>query len=354
MSPTSSRSSSMSSGSRASSKSPPDPAKKKFGCTFPACGKAFSRSEHLHRHALNHKEGNNTYRHMARHKEKDDEAGGEGLGVLATRKRLWRDENGSIVNSRRPTYTQEGAKRRQSNRPARKPSSDEGRSTSSSCSSPHPLTPACLLTPISHNQSPALSTIIVDSGIPDNTCHRPSETQIPHDSLNQTHDSWLAPVVIDSALPSPPFLSPTLHSADQSPSAELSEFDALYEDTTWPHISTQEGLPPLSNSHPSTSTTSPILGAGESSNPWAAQQPFQTFMGAPMGEELPYDDIFKPEPGMYEWQAWNSHVLMSRCREEKADEVGERRREWGAGDGAGYMRQDEEAFRRSFVGMGTC
>lgn len=49
-------------------------------------------------------------RHMIRHKEKDDEAGGEGLGHLATRKRLWRDANGNIVNARRP-YCQEGVKR---------------------------------------------------------------------------------------------------------------------------------------------------------------------------------------------------------------------------------------------------
>jgi hypothetical protein len=49
---------------------------------------------------------------MARHKEKDDEAGGEGLGHLATRKRLWRDADGKIVNARRP-YKQNGVKRRQ-------------------------------------------------------------------------------------------------------------------------------------------------------------------------------------------------------------------------------------------------
>ncbi len=51
-------------------------------------------------------------RHMIRHKEKDDEAGGEGLGILATRKKLWRDANGNIVNAPRP-YHQEGTKRRQ-------------------------------------------------------------------------------------------------------------------------------------------------------------------------------------------------------------------------------------------------
>ncbi|RQM06052.1 hypothetical protein DH86_00002362 [Scytalidium sp. 3C] len=57
-------------------------------------------------------------RHLARHKEKDDEAGGEGLGVLATRKRLWRDENGNIVNSRRPSLAdaKEIARKRMENR----------------------------------------------------------------------------------------------------------------------------------------------------------------------------------------------------------------------------------------------
>jgi hypothetical protein len=47
---------------------------------------------------------------MLRHKQKDDEAGGEGLGHLATRKRLWRDTDGNIVNGRRP-YRQEGLRR---------------------------------------------------------------------------------------------------------------------------------------------------------------------------------------------------------------------------------------------------
>lgn len=41
---------------------------------------------------------------MTRHKEKDDEAGGEGLGQLLTRKRLWRDSNGQIVAKRRPEH----------------------------------------------------------------------------------------------------------------------------------------------------------------------------------------------------------------------------------------------------------
>ena len=41
-------------------------------------------------------------RHMIRHKEKDEEAGGPGLGKLLTRKRLWKDPSGSIVAERRP------------------------------------------------------------------------------------------------------------------------------------------------------------------------------------------------------------------------------------------------------------
>ena len=41
---------------------------------------------------------------MLRHKEKDEEAGGEGLGKLLTRKRLWRDANGVIIADRRPEH----------------------------------------------------------------------------------------------------------------------------------------------------------------------------------------------------------------------------------------------------------
>lgn len=51
---------------------------------------------------------------MARHKEKDDEAGGEGLGHLATRKRLWRDADGNIIQGRRPIQQDSVVKKRQS------------------------------------------------------------------------------------------------------------------------------------------------------------------------------------------------------------------------------------------------
>ncbi|KAL3426091.1 hypothetical protein PVAG01_02882 [Phlyctema vagabunda] len=91
---------------------------KKYICTHENCNKAFTRSDHLQRHSLNHGPGKSTCprcsvhftrpdlldRHMARHKQKDEEAGGEGLGVMETRKRLWRDADGNIV-SKRPTLS---------------------------------------------------------------------------------------------------------------------------------------------------------------------------------------------------------------------------------------------------------
>lgn len=264
---------------------------------------------------------------MARHKEKDDEAGGEGLGVLATRKRLWRDADGNIVNARRPSYTQEGAKRRQINRPERKGSkaSEEPRLASSILSS--------LPTPsiaMSRTGSASSSTIIVDTGATARGFLDSEETQTS-DELNQ--DSWLSM----AALPSPP-ISESSFSAEQSPSAELSDLDTLYEDS-WPVM--HDGLPEIVNN-------SPVLGRQSEypASPSWGPQPFQTFMGAMA--ELPYDDIFKPETGLYDWQAWNSQVLMSRCREEKFDPFEERKKEWGSS----YPGQ-EGIFRKGF-GLSTC
>lgn len=121
--------------------------RKKHVCQWPECGRSFSRSDHLQRHMLNHSsEGRtcprcrahfkrpdllgtecpfphnchgsgslwhctstiipgtvtdpNPDRHMMRHKQRDEEAGGEGLGVIETRKRMWRDIDGNIVSQR--------------------------------------------------------------------------------------------------------------------------------------------------------------------------------------------------------------------------------------------------------------
>ncbi|KAL4901692.1 hypothetical protein BDW74DRAFT_181410 [Aspergillus multicolor] len=87
---------------------------KKHPCTHPGCTKAFTRAEHLRRHSLNHETSNaHGYtcprcmthfsrpdllsRHMDRHARKDVEAGGVGRGVLETRKRIRRAEDGRIV-----------------------------------------------------------------------------------------------------------------------------------------------------------------------------------------------------------------------------------------------------------------
>jgi hypothetical protein len=55
-------------------------------------------------------------RHLIRHQEKDEEAGGEGLGDLQTRKKLWRDADGRIV-TKRPTQIsdQQQARKKQPN-----------------------------------------------------------------------------------------------------------------------------------------------------------------------------------------------------------------------------------------------
>ncbi|KAJ9139426.1 Transcription factor [Pleurostoma richardsiae] len=91
-------------------------APKAFACTHEGCSKRFTRAEHLQRHALNHTLGDATCprcrahfkrpdlldRHLQRHRQKDQEAGAEGAGVLNTRKRSWRAPDGSVVQ-KRPT-----------------------------------------------------------------------------------------------------------------------------------------------------------------------------------------------------------------------------------------------------------
>jgi len=169
--------------------------------------------------------------------------------------------------------------------------------------------------------STASSTIVVDTGSEDQDA--------PHKTEPQDQDSWLEM----SALPSPP-ISDSDDPSLPSPDGELSEFDALYEDT-WAPLS-HSGIPALSTPRQS-----------DYPNPSWSPQPFQTFMGAM--SELPYDDIFKPETGLYDWQAWNSQVLMSRCREEKFDPFEERKREWSSG----FLGRGEESLRRPFS-LGTC
>ncbi|KAG8162530.1 hypothetical protein KVR01_008295 [Diaporthe batatas] len=92
---------------------------KRFECTHEGCNKRFTRLEHMQRHALNHSgAGDFTCarcsahfrrpdlldRHMNRHRQRDEEAGGPGFGTLDTRKRSWKAADGSVVSKRpRPT-----------------------------------------------------------------------------------------------------------------------------------------------------------------------------------------------------------------------------------------------------------
>ncbi|OJD28227.1 hypothetical protein ACJ73_00357 [Blastomyces percursus] len=94
------------------------PPEKTHICSYPGCSKRFTRAEHLRRHALNHKNEDNTCercgvhfnrpdllgRHMVRHAKRDEEAGGPGLGVLETRKRTRRGPDGTIIT--KPTKKQ--------------------------------------------------------------------------------------------------------------------------------------------------------------------------------------------------------------------------------------------------------
>ncbi|KAL2365166.1 hypothetical protein RJZ56_001886 [Blastomyces dermatitidis] len=94
------------------------PPEKTHVCSYPGCSKRFTRAEHLRRHALNHKNEDNTCercgvhfnrpdllgRHVVRHAKRDEEAGGPGLGVLETRKRTRRGPDGTIIT--KPTKKQ--------------------------------------------------------------------------------------------------------------------------------------------------------------------------------------------------------------------------------------------------------
>lgn len=89
---------------------------KRFVCSNDGCGRSFTRGEHLQRHLLNHSTGDHTCdrcrahfkrrdlleRHIIRHREKDEEAGAEGFGILNTRKRMWKDADGKVV-TKKPT-----------------------------------------------------------------------------------------------------------------------------------------------------------------------------------------------------------------------------------------------------------
>lgn len=255
---------------------------------------------------------------MNRHKEKDDEAGGEGLGVLATRKRLWRDADGNIVATRRPSYVQEGTKRRQTTTRADRKMKVGTQSNLHDQVGTHQLLSPPMNTPIIRSRSP--STIAVDSGrtYPETGDHQRFETY----NLFPCNG-------VTASIPSPPTSESSIHSAGPSPAPELGDLDGLYEETTWPTIPNSLPQAPATLNRQLPEPTEYNMGPSHHWEP----QPFQTFMGAMPEVPGSYDDIFKPDPGMYEWPMpqWNNQMLMSRVREEKPryDAQEEPKREWG-------------------------
>ncbi|RKF59641.1 putative krueppel c2h2-type zinc finger protein [Erysiphe neolycopersici] len=289
--------------------------KKKFACSFSGCGKCFSRSEHLQRHALNHKDGDNTClrcmthfrrrdlldRHMARHKEKDDKAGGEGLGFLATRKKLYRNAEGKIVNARRPPCVYELVK-------------------GQVCRS---------------QKEEAKPMAMIDNGSPVASSYELGQLN-EHKVEELSQNLWQEM----AALPSPPTSEVDSETFKPNPRNTISVNLENSYDNSW-HAS----------SHSLSGFYSPytVLGRQPECPPgpiWASQR-FQTFMGA-MGETTP-EDLFRIDMGLHEWQAWNNQVVMSRCRDDKGDGFEEKRRHWSTNPAA-----PQEGMTRREFGLSSC
>ncbi|TAQ86552.1 hypothetical protein B7494_g5110 [Chlorociboria aeruginascens] len=262
-------------------------------------------------------------RHMIRHKEKDDEAGGEGLGILATRKRLWRDANGNIVNARRPSYTQEGAKRRQMDR-------GDGR-TSRLLLGPKQTMPTNQYS-LSLRHSPVFSEAEKGSGcspIPINIgVARYTE------KLGQLSHGLVIDPALGTPLPSPPLSESSMFSVRPTPSpSEIQELDGIYEET-W---AVNERYPEV---HPAMQDRESLE---YMNNPSWSNQLFQsTIVPAP----IPQYHMMKQEPHIYGWQPYGP--VMSRCREEKFEATEMKRPEWSP-----IYAGSETSYHRVY-GVGNC
>lgn len=81
-------------------------------------------------------------RHMERHAQKDKEAGGEGLGVLVTRKRCWLDENGNITTKRPASSVAAAGRALEARQQKQDDSGDESGSGSCEDSAGGPMSPS--------------------------------------------------------------------------------------------------------------------------------------------------------------------------------------------------------------------
>jgi len=166
---------------------------------------------------------------MARHKEKDDEAGGAGLGKLLTRKRLWRDSTGAIVSKKRPEHEKE---RKQPSHARSTPSSASTNqamradaslpSLSLSPQSDLPLSPRSLDLRPASNGSEVIDPLLLPRGSPD-------RRQVP---IAQMVNSWPLPhentLFREDELESLDFLCNSTWGTDP-PCAEINS-DSMYND----------------------------------------------------------------------------------------------------------------------------
>lgn len=244
---------------------------------------------------------------MARHKEKDDEAGGEGLGVLATRKRLWMDANGNIVNARRPTCTLGSFKQKcprlpEKKRPSLKSTLVNGRPSAQMIQNteshtlelhneqkPFDLSPESWLDMTTHDSSP-ISEVGADSVVPN------AREILPENLESLYEDPW--PIVPNGL---PDIFSNSSIMARQHEYATTNNISSTSSSAT--------------NTTTNTTTNSLL---------WGGQQ-VPIFM-ASFGD-ISSDDVFKNDPNIYGWQIWNSQVVTSRCREEKVDLIDESKRD---------------------------
>lgn len=173
---------------------------------------------------------------MARHRQKDEEAGAEGCGVLNTRKRMWKDAEGNIVT--------------------KKPTLNEGHSSRSHRSNSHDSVPlgsalsdfasyqnergAPISPPISHDPSLGPSSLDDhDSGIAlgyplDSNTLSNSDSLSPIDqrlwpsSLTSTDPEPLAPAAFDDA-PFDDIFNPDTASSFNNPFTTMSNYNWLFD-----------------------------------------------------------------------------------------------------------------------------
>ncbi|KAH6638408.1 fungal-specific transcription factor domain-containing protein [Boeremia exigua] len=173
---------------------------------------------------------------MARHKQKDDEAGAEGCGILNTRKRMWKGPDGTIV-TKKPTLAKDNQKPQsppQENDDTLQALADFALFANHEHNTP--ISP-----PVSHD--PSLSNSLDDrdsgiaSGYPPTTLvpnTLPVQTFSPTDqrfwstNLNQTEPDPFVPTAFDDA-PFDEIFNPDTASSFNNPFTTMSNYNWLFD-----------------------------------------------------------------------------------------------------------------------------